>query len=322
MPCSGSNDVSMKGLVRNLGLRFLGSGCALFADRILGEPPNMVHPVVLFGRVMEKYEFFAWRDSRAAGVGYSFIGIATAAASALLLNGPLLGSFVSTYLAVAERALLENAAMIEKNLQMGDLAAAKELLPSLVGRDVTSLDSSGCARAVVESVAENCSDAVVAPMVYGALFGAMGSLVYRAINTMDAMVGYRSEVYRDFGWASARVDDLVNFVPARLLALVTAVNPTGPKVDFSAALCDGRKHPSPNAGVVESFYAHKLEVTVGGTNSYLGTLEDRALMGKGRAIVPEDINRVSNLTKSNDTLIGLSFIGVGLLLLIFGRTPR
>ena len=309
----------MKRLVKDIGLRFLGSGCALFADRILGEPPSAVHPVALFGRLMEKCEFFTWRDTRTAGVGYNSVGIATAAVSALLLDSPLLGTFVATYLAVAERALLQNASMIEGNLQSGDLAAAKELLPCLVGRDVSSLDLSGCARAVVESVAENCSDAVVAPMVYGALFGALGSLVYRAINTMDAMVGYRSELYKNFGWASARVDDLVNFVPARLLAWVTAISPEGSKVDFKAALRDGKKHPSPNAGVVESFYAHKLEVTLGGTNSYLGALEVRALMGKGRAVVPKDITRVSDLTKRNDTLIGLSFIGVGLLLYIYGR---
>lgn len=322
MSRSGSNDVSMKGLVKDIGLRFLGSGCALFADRILGEPPSAVHPVALFGRLMEKCEFFTWRDTRAAGVGYNSVGIAAAAVSALLIDSPLLGTFVATYLAVAERELLQNASMIERNLQIGDLAGAKELLPSLVGRDVSSLDSSGCARAVVESVAENCSDAVVAPMVYGALFGAFGSLVYRAINTMDAMVGYRSELYKNFGWASARVDDLVNFVPARFLALVTAVSPEGPKVDFKAARRDGKKHPSPNAGVVESFYAHKLDVTLGGTNSYLGALEERALMGKGRAVIPNDIARVSDLTKRNDTVIGLSFIGLGLLLYIYGRMAR
>lgn len=322
MSRDGSNDVSMKAAISNLGLRFLGSGCALFADRILGEPPGAVHPVIFFGRLMEKYEFFAWRDSRAAGVGYSSLGIATAAVSALLLDSPLLGTFVSTYLAVAERALLQNASMIEAKLQIGDLATAKELLPSLVGRDVSGLDSSACARAVVESVAENCSDAVVAPMIYGALFGAMGSLVYRAINTMDAMVGYRSDLYKNFGWASARIDDLVNFIPSRFLALMTAVNPTGPKVDLRAALCDGSKHPSPNAGMVESFYAHKLEITLGGSNSYLGVIEERTLMGRGRAVASDDITRVSKLTKSNDTLVGLSFIAAGLLLFGFGRAAR
>lgn len=312
----------MNGAVKNIGLRFLGSGCALFADRILGEPPSAVHPVALFGRVMEKYEFFAWRDTRLAGIGYNVLGIGTAGLCATLLDSPLVGTFLATYVAVAERALLQNAATIERDLIIGDLAAAKELLPSLVGRDVSSLDSFGCARAVVESVAENCSDAVVAPMIYGALFGAMGSLVYRAINTMDAMVGYRSDLYKDFGWASARVDDLVNFVPARFLALVTAVSRLGPTVDLKAAICDGRKHPSPNAGIVESFYAHKLEVTVGGTNSYRGAKEERASMGRGRAVVPKDITRVSNLTKSNDTLIGLSFIGAGLLLYIIGRAAE
>jgi adenosylcobinamide-phosphate synthase len=159
------------------------------------------------------------------------------------------------------------------------------------------------ARAVVESVAENTSDAVVAPLLWGAVAGIPGLVAYRAVNTLDAMVGYRSARYLRFGWAAARMDDVANWIPARITAALTAacaplVTRTSPVFVLNVVRRDGGRHPSPNAGRCEAAFAAALGVRLGGTNVYGGVTETRPDLGDGRAPEPEDIRRAVLLSRA------------------------
>ncbi len=178
------------------------------------------------------------------------------------------------------------AAALEDN----DLPRARQLLPALVGRDPSDLNASEISRAVVESLAENTVDAVVAPALWGALFGAPGTLGYRAVNTMDATVGYHNDRYENYGWASARLDDVANFIPARVTAaLVVAARPQAARAVWRAVRQDAPLHPSPNSGVAEAAFAAALGVRLGGVNTYGSRTEHRARLGRGRAPEAPDI---------------------------------
>jgi adenosylcobinamide-phosphate synthase len=256
------------------------------ADLILGEPRVEPHPLRAFGEVMERVEGTLYRDRRGAGLLHAAVGLAVGIGA-----GSLAGSTVlATYVAVAQRALLESAQEVAGALDDGDLERARRLLPALVGRDPSGLDAAGIARAVVESVAENTVDAVVAPALWGALAGAPGALGYRAVNTMDATVGYRNERYLNYGWASARLDDLANYVPARVTAaLVAAVRPRSARAVWRAVREDAPAHPSPNAGVAEAAFAAALGLRLGGLNTYGAQVEQRPALGDGRATGASDI---------------------------------
>ncbi len=169
-----------------------------------------------------------------------------------------------------------------------------------MGRDTSALDEHEIARAVVESVAENTSDAVVAPLVLGALLGVPGLLAYRAANTLDAMVGHRSARYAEFGWASARLDDLLNLPGSRLTALLTTLLGPSPRGALAAWRRDAPAHPSPNAGPVEAAFAGALGITLGGTNLYGARTEHRAVLGSGRSPDPADIARATDLARRVD----------------------
>jgi len=191
---------------------------------------------------------------------------------------------------------------MQRLLDSDDLPGARHRLGHLCARDATGLTADELARASVESVAENTSDAVVAPLLCGAVAGVPGLLGYRAANTLDAMVGYRSERYLRFGWASARLDDLLNLVPARVAAAltVTAAPLVGGHVADAWRIWrrDGSRHPSPNAGQVEAAWAGALGVTMGGSNVYDGASEDRGTLGEGRAVVVADLARSVRLSQA------------------------
>lgn len=180
-----------------------------------------------------------------------------------------------------------------------DLGPARRRLGHLCSRDASDLDADEIARAAVESVAENTSDAVIAPLVWGALAGPAGIVAYRCANTLDAMVGYRSPRYARFGWAAARLDDALNLVPARLTAALTvALAPAlggRPAAAWAAWRDDAAAHPSPNAGVVEATAAGALGVRLGGANTYGGQVEERGVLGSGRAVEVADLPRVARL---------------------------
>jgi adenosylcobinamide-phosphate synthase len=296
--------------------RLLAVAGALAVDRMAGEPPAAVHPVAGFGRAMQVVERLCYSPTVAGGVVYAALGIGLGG-----IGGVVVGStLVATYVAVGGRALADAAGAVGDALDNGDLDRARALLPGLVGRDPEGLDEAELSRAVVESVAENTVDAVIAPALWAALAGAPGALGYRAINTMDAMVGNHSSRYRRFGTAAARLDDAANWVPARLTALLVALaRPHRSLEVWRAVRADAPSHPSPNAGVAEAAFAAALGVRLGGRNRYGPIVENRPRLGAGPAAGREDIGPAVRLSRDcTAALAGLLLIGS----LIVTGTPR
>jgi len=205
----------------------LAAGVAL--DALLGDP-RRGHPVAAFGRAAAALEARDYADSRRRGAAHAAACVLAVAGPAVALHRrtrgrpPWQAAAVATavWAVTGARSLHHEAERACSSLLRRDLAAARAVLPSLCGRDPATLDAAGLARAVVESVAENTSDAVVAPLLWGAVAGIPGLAAYRAVNTLDAMVGHRSARYERFGWASARLDDVANWIPARVTAALTA----------------------------------------------------------------------------------------------------
>lgn len=284
-----------------------GVAAGLGLDALLADP-RRAHPVAAFGSIAGRLERVVHRDSRTAGVGYAGALVAGTAGLGLLAQravsstpaGRVALTAAATWAVVGGTTLRREARVLDGHLRAGDLAAARARLPHLCGRDPSALDEAGIARAVVESVAENTSDAVVGPLVWGALGGVPGLLAYRAVNTLDAMVGHRSPRHERFGWAAARTDDVANLLPARLTAgLAVALAPLvggRPRAAAAAWRRDGHKHPSPNAGPVEAAFAGALGRTLGGRLAYAGRVEDRPLLGNGPAPGVDDIARATRLS--------------------------
>jgi adenosylcobinamide-phosphate synthase len=274
--------------------RLVAAASAVLVDGLFGEPPLSPHPVAAFGSLMAGAERIFYRDRREAGALHALFGVLTGVGAGFLIRS----TAAATYLAVAGRALGDVALSIAETLFAGDLDAARRQLPSLVGRDTDDLDEGEIARAVVESVAENAVDALVAPVLWGALLGAPGALGYRALNTLDAVVGHLDDRYRRFGWASARLDDVANFVPARVTAgLVALVRPKAAGAIWRAVREDAPGHPSPNAGVAEAAFAAALGLRLGGQNRYARRVEERPVLGRGRRPDRDDIEAAVALVR-------------------------
>ncbi len=290
--------------------RALAAAIGLGLDRLVGEPPTRVHPLVHFGRVMGAVESRLYRDDRAAGFGYAGAGLALGALAGRIVRSTAL----ATALSVGGRSLSHTAAEVAEPLEAGDLDEARSRLPALVGRDPSELDEAGIARAVVESVAENTVDAIVAPALCAAALGAAGALGYRAINTMDAMVGHRSARYRHFGTAAARLDDAANWVPARVTAgLVALTRPRTALAVLRAVRRQAPTHPSPNSGVAEAAFAAALGVTLGGRNVYGDRVEVRPALGTGRPARASDIAAARRLSRDVTAALALLLVGAALL---------
>ncbi|MGO4254918.1 cobalamin biosynthesis protein [Marmoricola sp. RAF53] len=273
------------------------------ADRLLGDPRRF-HPVAGFGTLAARAEQTWYADRRTRGIAHTLVLVGGAtvtglAAEAAIRHRPVARTLVTataTWAVLGGRSL-EREADAVADLLAHDLPAARRRLIHLVGRDTTRLDPDEVARAVVESVAENTSDAVVAPLLLGALAGAPGLLGYRAANTLDAMVGHRSARYLRFGWASARLDDVLNLPGARLAAALAVLLGDRPGDAARAWRRDAAQHPSPNAGPVEAAFAGALGVRLGGANVYGSTVEDRGFLGDGRPVTPADIPRATRLAR-------------------------
>lgn len=288
--------------------RALGLLAGYLADRRWGDPREH-HPVAAFGAVAAELEQRMWVDDRRAGFAYTSVlvggtAVAGVAADRLARRSPVLSFLLTaatTWAVLGGRSLDVEARAIRDHLDAGDLSAARQRLTHLVGRDTDQLEESGIARAVIESVAENSSDAVVAPLVAGAIAGVPGMVAYRAANTLDAMVGHRSDRYANFGWASARLDDLLNWLPARitatLSALLAATVGGRPSDAFRIWRRDASGHPSPNAGPIEAAFAGALDVQLGGVNTYRGVAEDRHTLGDGRPATRHDIEAATHLAQ-------------------------
>ncbi|WP_134742331.1 cobalamin biosynthesis protein [Nocardioides sp. 503] len=277
----------------------LGLVLGYAADAALGDP-RRGHPVAGFGRLAAALERRTHADRRAPGVLHVALLVGGAAALGRVAGRGTLATAAATWVVLGGRSLDREAAAVQDLLEAGRLPDARRRLTHLVGRDTAALDEAGVARAVVESLAENSSDAVVAPLVWGALAGTPGLLAYRAANTLDAMVGHRSPRYERFGWAAARLDDLLNLPGSRLTAALTVALGDDPAGAVRAWRRDAGDHPSPNAGPVEAAFAGALGVRLGGRTVYAGRVEDRPVLGDGREVSVHDVTRARRLAQRVD----------------------
>ena len=271
---------------------------AVSLDALFGWPDWLVvrigHPVTWLGRLIGVLDARWNRDTDppslrrvggvaaalvvivvAAGLGWALQSMMTSAFSHVVIVGILATPFV------AGRSLYEHVAAVGRPLLSGDVAAARAAVAMIVGRDPAKLDEAAIARASIESLSENTSDGIVAPLFWGALFGLPGIIGYKAINTLDSMIGHRSERHEDFGWASARIDDIANFVPARLTALLFALVSATHKDALACVLRDAGHHRSINAGWPEAAMAGSLAVRLCGPRFYHGQLADEPWLNGG-----------------------------------------
>ena len=289
------------------GRRAVGLAGGWLADLAFADPPQH-HPVAGFGAVAGALERRTYRDVRWAGVVHAGLLLSAVGLLGVAVErvAGRIGIAAATWTALGGTSLLRTVAAMTDTLSAGDVGAARRLLPSLCGRDPAALDADGLTRAALESLAENTSDAQVAPLLWTAVGGAPGALVYRAVNTLDAMVGYRSPRYARFGWAAARLDDFANFIPARFTAALVVMcaplvggSPTGA---VRAWRRDAARHPSPNAGVVEAAFAGALGIRVGGPTRYPDGLEIRPTLGDGTGPELNDLRRAVRLSRAVQTV--------------------
>lgn len=299
---------------------------AYVLDRMIGDPRWLPHPVIGMGKLISFVERTIRRYARSAAAlrGLGLLLPLIVAGTAYLLTWLVvfwLGQ-IDAWLAVATEVLLLSTTIASKGLKdagisvyrelrSGDLPAARASLGMIVGRDTETLDEPEIVRGAVETVAENIVDAIIAPLFYALIGGAPLAMAYRAINTLDSMVGYKNEQYIHLGWASARLDDIANYIPARLTALLLAcaawLQGQEPLRSLRTVRRDARLHPSPNSGFPEAAVAGALGVRLGGYNVYQGVRSFRAYMGDSlRPLEADDIRRT----------IALMFLSTGLFVLL------
>ncbi|MFG1842714.1 cobalamin biosynthesis protein [Micromonospora sp. NPDC049175] len=286
-------------------------------DRLLGDPRRW-HPVAGFGQAAGALERRLYRPDRTAGAAFTALAVGGpvllgAVAAAATRHRPVTRAVLvaaGTWTVLGGRTLRHEATAMGRTLRAGDLPAARRRLGHLCGRDPSTLGESELARATVESVAENTSDAVVAPLVWGAVAGLPGLLGYRAANTLDAMVGHRSARYARFGTPAARLDDLLNLVPSRMTGLLTiAVAPVAHgdrQRAWRVWRRDRNDHPSPNAGQCEAAMAGALGVRLGGRNVYFGRSEVRPFLGDGPRPEARHLKRAARISGA----VGLAAVGL------------
>ena len=300
-------------------------------DAVIGDPHNMVHMVMIFGVVISMWEGALdgmKKHRRLAGFFLVVLTILTCAAPIALvmwfawrMNKILyaLWAGVLCWQCLAAKSLRDESDLVRVPLENGDLPKAREMVARIVGRDVKALDEAGVARAAVETVAENTSDGVIAPLFYLAIGGPLLGCIYKAINTMDSMVGYKNQKYIDFGRCAAKLDDVVNYIPARLAALLLILAAFLTSMDGKNAWRiwrrDRRNHASPNSAQTESVVAGALGLRLAGDAVYFGKLVEKPYIGDDlRPIEPEDIRRAHKLmfTATGEMLI----LALGLQLLL------
>ena len=310
--------------------------CGFFLDLLLGDPDWMPHPVVWMGRGISAVEAFLRPRLPKTPRGELWGGVILAMLlplATVLITGavcalaaaihPAAGFAVQTvwcWQALAIRGLAAESRRVFRELEREDLPAARAAVGRIVGRDTDVLDTQGVTRAAVETVAENFSDGVVAPMVYMFLGGAPLALTYKAVNTMDSMVGYRNERYLYFGWAAAKLDDAVNYIPSRLAALFWIAGAAVMGYDAKEALRiwrrDRRNHASPNSAQTESACAGALGIQLAGPAQYFGELHEKPTIGDARRPVePADILRANRMLYGSAE-IALAVCAVARLMLV------
>ena len=283
-----------------MGMSILGHGpeiaIAFLLDSLLGDPQWMPHPVRGIGWIIKKLEPYlrrCIRNDRIAGGGLAF----SVAFGAFILSLALIQyassynrylglslSIILIYFSLAAKDLKVEGIHVYKALEAHDIERARKQLSMIVGRDTRDLDEGQIIRATVETVSENTVDGVIAPLLYAFIGGAPLCLAYKAVNTLDSMVGYKDERYRNFGWASARMDDLANYIPARISLLFLTIASLIAGKDavgcWNTAWRDGGKNPSPNSGIPEAAVAGALGIQLGGSNFYNSVSIQKPLIGE------------------------------------------
>lgn len=285
---------------------------AFLLDLVLGDPKRAPHPIRWMGSLIKMWEnpfrkfpvSPVWSGAifaLALITGTWFVTFAVIWVARLV--DPWVALFMNIvliYYTLSIKSLKTESLKVLTQLKSGSLSGAKKQLSQIVGRDVASLDESGVARAAVETVAENLVDGVIAPLFYAALGGAPLAMAYKMVNTLDSMIGYKNRRYEKFGRFAARLDDVANFIPARLSVIVVACAAffirLSPYKTFRMALRDGKKHLSPNSGISEAAFAGALEIQLGGANYYQGELVEKPYIGEPiRSIKRNDIKRAVGL---------------------------
>ncbi|MDP7375708.1 MAG: adenosylcobinamide-phosphate synthase CbiB, partial [Alphaproteobacteria bacterium] len=292
---------------------FLSMLIALCLDWLIGWPDQLYrkfsHPVVGIGALISTADQILNRDNWPAAVrkiaGVFFLLVIMTGlylGCRLIVSGIPSGwagiglTAVLAWPFIAAKSLSDHVQAVAVHLQAGDLPAAREAVSMIVGRNSEQLDQNAIARAAVESLAENTSDGVTAPLFWGVLFGLPGLVVYKAINTADSMIGYRTKKYRAFGWAAARLDDLVNLIPARLTGLMYVLLARAPLHALTVMVKDAPRHRSPNAGWPESAVASALGIRLSGPRFYNGVASSDPWLNKaGRDPGPKDITAALKL---------------------------
>ena len=315
------------------GPRTAAIALGFLLDRGVGDPARC-HPVAGFGAAAAALERAMWAPSHRRGTAFTALAVAgpcvaVAVTDRMLRHHPVgraVLMVVVTWATLGGRSLEREADAVRRLLADGDLAGARDRLPALVGRDPTGLSETEVCRAVIESVAENTPDAVVGALLWGAVGGPAGVVAYRAANTLDAMVGHRSPRHERFGWAAARLDDVLTWPAARLSALATVI--LAPVVGGSRhhtwrLLCrDGSAHPSPNAGRMEAAFAGALGVTLGGTNRYPSHVEHRPSLGDGPPPHPHDVARAITLARAVGRAAVTVVVATGVTIAVAARGRR
>lgn len=307
---------------------------AFLIDLRIGDPPKIPHPVIMMGKAIEKAEHVlrkftsGARSERAAGI---VLVIAIVGSSFFLIHGviifvqmlhPWLSWIFGAWListTIAIKGLADEGRKIYRLLEAGDIEKARVQVGFIVGRDTDHLDEREIVRATVETVAENIVDAVVSPIFYALIGGPALAMAYRSANTLDSMCGYKNDKYRYFGWASARTDDVLNFIPARITGFLLMIAAWLLRLNAGEAyrlwLKDAKKHPSPNSGIPEAVVAGALGVRLGGINVYFGQPKKRAYLGQAKTpLQPIHIKQTVSLLYLTSFLM---MISCSILFLIF-----
>jgi adenosylcobinamide-phosphate synthase len=301
----------------------------LLLDLLLGDPHGWPHPIIWIGRLINKTEDMLYDikiNKRITGV--VLVICVVSATIFLALFALQLATGIAVWLGwllalwagwscLALRSLHMESRVVIADLERGDLVAARQSLSMIVGRETAQLDEEGVLKATLETVAENASDGVIAPMFYMLLGGPVLGLVFKAVSTLDSMVGYKTEKYREFGWAGARLDDIFNYIPARLTGLLFVVAAYTLKLNGRAALHvmrrDAGKHTSPNAGWPEAAAAGALNLQLGGPAVYFGQLVDKPVFGDiGQRVTSmhyQQLIKLLYLATGFATLLGLLLLG-------------
>ncbi len=306
---------------------------AMALDAVLGDPRWLPHPVRALGALATWLEGLTRKlipSAKAAGILTVIKVVGSAGLAVFLVTRvaaavhPVVGDVVAIVLLAstfAARDLAGHAMAVSRPLVRGDLPEARKKAALMVSRDTGALDEGETARAAVESVAENTVDGVTAPLLFAVLGGAVGAMMYKAVNTLDSMFGYKTERYLKFGWASARLDDAVNYIPARITAalvpVAAALMGARPVQALRFLLRDGRKHPSPNSGLTEAAMAGALGVRLGGVSSYFGVPSTKPFLGDPlEPLGKRHIRRAVALMMVTYLLAALIFLGLRALVLI------